>query len=569
MGLITPREYQIEALEAVANHYNLGIKQQLISLPTGCGKTVVFALLAKKLNVKTLVIAHTEELITQAVSKFKVVWPEVDIGIVKAESDDINAQVVVASIQTAARHQRLQRLKEQGFELLIIDEAHHAAAPSYASLVKELGFCNADNNKLLVGVTATPKRGDGIGLKNVFQEIVFERSINTMIRAGYLAPLVGKQIFTKIDLKSVSIRKGDFVAFELSRIVNIPERNQLIVDNYKQYASERKKSLAFCVDVQHAKDLADTFNRNGIPSMAVYGSMSREERFTVLDSFSKSHYKVLTNCHLLTEGFDEPSIDCIIMARPTQSAGLFTQMVGRGTRTFPLKQDCLILDFTDNSNRHDLCTYKNTLDGVVACLFDLEREIMPNEGVALSNSAIVENKPFERLKIIQDKVEDIEFFDNAQFAWTPIGDSWHLKLSTTRDVWVRKAINGFLIVAHKDGEILNLSSRPLPVDYALGVAEDWARKQTTKNAWARKDAQWRSEPASQKQIQALSKLGFTLTNKLSKGDAAQLMDNKLNEPATSKQLYWLRSRGIETKKGMTKFEAKHLIVQNLGLKSSI
>ena len=153
---------------------------------------------------------------------------------------------MVASVQTATRDRRLQRLKEQGFGLLIIDEAHHSAAPSYENVIRELGFFDEDNNRLLVGVTATPKRGDGIGLKKVFQEIVFERSIATMIKAGYLAPLVGMQVHTRIELQYVGIRNGDFISSELSRIVNTSDRNQLIVDNYGLYAGDRKKALAFC-----------------------------------------------------------------------------------------------------------------------------------------------------------------------------------------------------------------------------------------------------------------------------------------------------------------------------------
>lgn len=561
--MITPREYQIEALEAVDTHRKLGVQRQLISLPTGCGKTVVFALLAKELNVRTLVIAHTEELIAQAVSKFKVIWPEVDIGIVKAESDEVSAQVVVASVQTAARDKRLQKLKDQSFSLLIIDEAHHAAAPSYSNIVNELGFFT-DPEKLLVGVTATPKRGDGIGLKTVFQEIVFERSINTMIRAGYLSPLVGKQVFTKVELKHVGVRNGDFISSELSRIINTPERNQLIVDNYKQYAAQRKKSLAFCVDVQHAKDLAEAFSQHGIPAMAVYGAMSNEERTSALSSFSNGKYSVLTNCQLLTEGFDEPSIDCVIMGRPTQSTALFTQMIGRGTRTFPLKRDCLVLDFTDNASKHNLCTYKNTLDGAVASLFGQESKEEADGCLEPNDSEIRDLKASTAVKVLEDRIEDIEFFDSAHFAWNPVGDSWHLRLSADRDVWVRKSKDGFLVVAQSTGEVISLSNRPLPLDYALGVAEDWARKQTNKSGWARKDAEWRTEPATRKQIETLSRLGFVFDSSISKGQASQLLDSKFNEPATMKQMGWLRLHGVSLKHPITKFEARKMIANMKG-----
>lgn len=555
---LKPREYQLEALEAVDLHRSKGINRQLISLPTGTGKTVVFSLIAKQINTKTLVLAHSEELINQAVSKFQTVWPGVDIGVCKAERDEIGAQVVVASVQTATRDRRLQRLKEQGFGLLIIDEAHHSAAPSYENVIRELGFFDEDNNRLLVGVTATPKRGDGIGLKKVFQEIVFERSISTMIKAGYLAPLVGMQVHTRIELQYVGIRNGDFISSELSRIVNTSDRNQLIVDNYGLYAGDRKKALAFCVDVQHAKDLAETFTRNGIPAKAVYGAMSDDERKETLAAFSNGEYSVLTNCQLLTEGFDEPSIDCVIMGRPTQSTALFTQMIGRGTRTFPLKKNCLVLDFTDNASKHELCTYKNTLDGAVVPLFEYSSKEDDEGEFRQAYEQPISEVP-KGGRVLADRIENIEFFNSTNFAWNQVGDSWHLCLASDRDVWVRKVESGYLVIAQSEGHVINLSSRPLPLDYALGVAEDWSRKQTTKSAWARKDAAWRAEPATPRQRETLTKFGFTYDGSISKGEAATLLDSKFSEPATEKQVWWLKSQGIPINRPITKFEARKMI----------
>jgi len=559
--LISPREYQSEALEAVSEFRDHGITRQLITLPTGCGKTVVFALLAKEINVRTLVLAHTEELITQAVSKFKVVWPEVDIGIVKAESDEVEAQVVIASIQTASKSKRLATLKEQGFGLLIIDEAHHATAPSYATLIEELGFFSNAPEKLLVGVTATPKRGDGVGLGSIFQEIVFERSMSTMIRSGYLSPLVGKQVFTTIELSKVGMSKGDFIASELARIVNTPERNQLIVDNYIEHALDRQKSLAFCVDVQHAKELAFSFQERGIAAQAVYGAMTDDERSEAIQGFSKGQYKILTNCQLLTEGFDEPSIDCVIMGRPTQSSALFTQMIGRGIRTFPLKNNCLVLDFTDNATKHTLCTYKNTLDGAVAPLYGHESTQSDNERLECNNILAAAHPHYDAIKILEERVEEISFFDNVHFAWNPVGDAWHLILASDREVWVKPAEGGFQIEAHKEGKYLSLSRRPLPLNYALGVAEDWARKQTTKSAWARKDATWRMEPATQKQKETMLRYGIRFNEEISKGQASQLLDSRFSEPATVKQIYWLRTHGVSINNSTTKLEARKMIAQ--------
>jgi superfamily II DNA or RNA helicase len=558
-GLITPREYQLEALEAVSSSLQRGIKRQLICLPTGTGKTIIFALLTKEWNRRTLVLAHTEELIKQAVEKFRIVWPEVDIGIVKAELDEVDKSVVVASVQTACRNRRLQKLTEQNFGLMIIDEAHHAAAPSYEKVIKELGFLSDDSEKLLIGVTATPKRGDGVGLSSIFQEITFERSMSTMIRGGYLSYLIGKQIFTKIDISSIGLQHGDFVQSDLAKVVNIPSRNRLIVDNYKINAADRKKTLAFCVNIQHAKDLAEIFNISGISSSPIYGALDEEERSKILDDFSNGKYKVLTNCQLLTEGFDEPQIDCVIMGRPTASSALFTQMIGRGTRTFPTKNNCLVLDFTDNSSRHKICTSQNTLDGSVASL-DHSGETLVNEiSRIVDEDKIVDSRYVSAVRVMEEKIQNIDFFNTAAFAWTPVGSHWHLRLNDGIDVWVRKVINGYCTTVEQGDKIIQLSKIELPLDYALGVAEEWSRKRD--NKLARRDAPWRSQPASQKQLEVLSRFGIKFNYGISKGQAAQLIDSKLNEPATAKQLYFLKKHGLMPKAGLSKAEASRIIVQ--------
>ena len=541
-----------------------GFNRQLISLPTGCGKTVIFALLAKKLNVRTLVLAHTEELITQAVNKFKIVWENVDIGVVKAHHNSFSSQVVVASVQTASKLKRLNSLKEQNFGLLIIDEAHHATSASYQKVIEELGFFQDNPYKLLVGVTATPKRSDGIGLKVVFQKIAFECSINTMIKSGYLSPLIGKQVFTKIELSSVGVSQGDFIQSELANLVNTSARNNLVVEKYLEYASDRKKTLVFCVNVQHAKDLALAFKNQGISAESVYGAMPKDKRAAVLQNFSNGEYKVITNCQLLTEGFDAPEIDCVVLGRPTQSTALFTQMIGRGARTFPLKKNCFVLDFTDNTKKHNLCTFKNTLNGAVTPLIDPESIEIENECLGLPEEEKTLNKQPNFEKILEERIEEISFFDNVQFAWTPVKDSWHLNLGSGKEVWVTSGESGFQVKAYNNNQQFILSKQQLPLSYALGIAEDWARKHSTKSTWARKDATWRTEPATQKQKETLSNLGVSFAKEISKGHACQLIELKLNEPPTKNQIYWLQSRGIVFNQNISKKDATKLIYENVG-----
>ena len=290
---IALRDYQIEAINSVTVSFLEGIRRQLIILPTGSGKTIIMAALAMQFNKKTLLIAHREELISQAIDKFRLVWPEASIGVCMAERDEIDRQVVIGSVQSCSRPKRLERLKEQGFELMMIDEAHHSSADSYQNVINDLGF-GGDSKKLLVGVTATPQRADSQTLGSTFEKITFSRSIGTMIKAGYLSPVVGRKILTNLTFQRIATSGGDFVISDLAEAMNTEERNKFIVDKFKQYASQRK-SIAFCCDVQHCKDLADAFNSQGIKSGAVWG-IWRQMVATNAGRFAE----------FCTEGYDEP-----------------------------------------------------------------------------------------------------------------------------------------------------------------------------------------------------------------------------------------------------------------------
>ena len=354
------RDYQKQALDTVLNESKAGIKRQLISLPTGAGKTILMAAIAKHFNRRVLLIAHREELLTQAVEKFKLFWPGVSIGVCMAERNEIEAQVVVGSVQSCSRPRRLERLKDQGFDLLMIDEAHHCVADSYQTLISTLGF-HKGSERLLIGVTATPSRADKQGLGTTFDKITFSRSIGTMIKAGYLSPVVGRKILTSFTLEKLRTCTSDFNLDELAEAVNTPERNAFIAEKYQAYASDRK-GIAFCVDVQHCHDLAEALRKRGIHAEAVWGDMGGDERKRALAGLKSGRIQIATSCGVLTEGFDEPTVDAVVMARPTKSQALYIQSVGRGLRLWPGKQNCLVLDFTDRGNNLDSIMTLNSHD---------------------------------------------------------------------------------------------------------------------------------------------------------------------------------------------------------------
>ena len=523
--MISLRNYQKECVDAILSSNRRGITRPLVSLATGLGKTLVFSSLVKELKRRTLIIAHREELIRQAKEKLVMVWPESepDIGIVKGELHEPNKRIVIASIQSASRDGRLVDLQNAGFDLCIIDEAHHAAAPTYERLARGLGFMSGDPNKLLLGVTATPKRGDGIGLSSIFEEVIFNRSISWGIRNGYLSPLIGRRVSTRVSLKGLQTQAGDFVAAQLSRTINIPGRNKLIVDSFIEYAKDRKKAVAFCADVKHAIDLATMFNATGVPSASIHGKMDIEERRLVLQSFEEGKIRVLTNCGVLTEGFDSPQIDSILLCRPTQSEGLYVQCVGRGTRVSPGKKDCLVIDFVDAS-RHSLCSFQNSLEGAVAPPPQPPRTVHKDE-------VVHEETEQDTTSFEASDVQEIDFFGRSQFAWIQFGDAWHLPVSEHRDIWVRKASAGYRVVLHDGGKTFSLSEKELPLDYAVGAAEDWVRGQEVVTL-ARRDARWRGDPPSDKQLAALERFGIRNQN-LTKGDASDLLRVKFREGTTA------------------------------------
>ncbi|MCD6296812.1 MAG: DEAD/DEAH box helicase family protein, partial [Deltaproteobacteria bacterium] len=237
----------------------------------------------------------------------------------------------------------------------VVDEAHHATAKTYQRILKYLGVFDPNTRKLLVGFTATPKRGDGQGLDAVFQEIVFSRSLPELISEGYLSPVAGYRVETDIDLSRVKTRMGDFVVSHLSQAVNVEQRNHLVVEVFRSRLKERK-TLCFCVDVAHAHSLADVFKAEGIPAGAISGDMEGSARTKILNDFSHGRIRVLANCMVLTEGYDEPSVEGIILARPTKSTLLYTQMIGRGTRLHPGQDNVMVVDIVDVTRDHSLTT---------------------------------------------------------------------------------------------------------------------------------------------------------------------------------------------------------------------
>ena len=346
----TLRPYQRQAIAAVLEARRNGVRRMVVCLPTGSGKTVIFSELARLARKQVLVLAHREELLSQAREKLEAALEHQHVVSIErgAESAVPDAKVLVCSIRSLHQERLARVLRGRDIGLVIYDECHHAAAEDNLRVLRQLGAFDTAWSGTLLGFTATTARGDGKGLDAVFEKIVYSRQLHEMIEDGYLSPLRGFRISTATDLNHLSQSAGDFQEEELAEAVDIEERNALVARSIQELARDRR-TIAFCVTVNHARNLSKALNALGVPSGIVYGAMPSSARAEILADFRAGRVQALTNVAVLTEGFDDPGASCIAMARPTRSEGLYAQCVGRGTRLHPGKKDCLILDFVDVS----------------------------------------------------------------------------------------------------------------------------------------------------------------------------------------------------------------------------
>jgi len=532
------RNYQQEALDAMLKAERSGIRKQLVVLPTGAGKTVLFAHLpiVRNDSLPMLVLAHRTELLQQAKNKIESMNPELSVGIEKAESKAGKADVVVASVQTLGRgnSNRIEGFEQDYFKTIIIDEAHHAAASSYQKI---LNYFNSD---YVLGVTATPQRSDSVRLVDTFDEIVYYKSIEDLINDGWLCPLIGYRVKTDTDISDVEITNGDYRQEQLAEAIDNPTRNTRIVNAFLDLASD-KKTVIFAANIAHARNLASSFAAQTRTEVrVVLGETPDEEREQILKDFKSGKVQVIINVGVLTEGFDEPSIQAIILARPTRSTLLYTQIVGRGTRLNEGKPNCMIIDIADATKGKKPVSLP-TLLGLppdfdlqgqsfteVAKEFEKLKDFCPGMATQVLNPEDIRNS-YKEINLFMPPPPNPAIVEYSKFVWAEIGpEQFQLNLSSVDSMqiyydalgrWVAqiKARSGDKYIYTPIGHAANLRT-------VFARTDEWIRKNRPMTiTLIDADALWRKDSPTDKQIKMLRRIGVPITSELTKGMASQII----------------------------------------------
>lgn len=584
------RDYQRAAHAAISESFLQGVWSQIVVLPTGSGKTVVFARLRQSAlsqwlssfparQRKILVIAHRQELIEQAAKSFLLADPSLNVGIEKAERRALPMDdVVIGSIQTL-QGARLKAINPSDYRVVIIDEAHHAAADSYQNLLRHFELvppealrpkAKADDfaearaacqewwaannpNRLLLGVTATPARGDAIGLEWTFQRVVFEQTLRRMIENGYLAALRGIIVNTALSLDGIKMVAGDFNQAQLAEAVNTPARNLALVSAWAAECRERK-TLAFTVDIQHARDLAAAHASLGLIG-GDWISGDDPDREIKLKRYARGELRFLANAQLLTEGFDDPETSCVLIAKPTKSQATYIQMVGRGTRRADGKADCVVIDGVDVSKRHSLTTLGD-LFGLPArfdlrgkealqTLQEIERLQEAAPGLEIPAGATIDSvrRLIETVDLWQVRESErvtrwatlrwVE--DSATRLHLPLpafnDESGAMESSARQAMPERIELQEDVLGGWSITRIIGGAKDPIGMverlDDAIRKAESWVRANRPRVAeMQNRGAAWTGRKASDKQRAFLKKIKAPIWNKpdLTRGEAAVILD---------------------------------------------
>lgn len=545
------RPYQQESLDSILHHSANGINKQLVVLPTGAGKTVIFSHLPliKQDCLPMLVLAHRAELLDQARNKIMASNPNLIVEVEQAERKAGKVDVVVASVATLGRNgtPRIEEYPKDYFKSIVIDEAHHAAAPSYRRIIDYF------NTNFLLGVTATPQRSDSTRLIDVFEEIVYYKSIQDLIEDKWLCPLVGFRVKSNTDISQVQITNGDYAQSQLENVIDTPERNAHIVAAYRDLAFG-KKAIVFAAGVKHAQNLALSFRQASVETAVIVGTTPREEREDILAKFAQSKVSVIVNVGVLTEGFDEPSVQAIILAKPTRSALLYTQIVGRGTRLHDSKEHCIIIDIADATKGKkpiglptllgmppDFDLQGQSLTDVAKKFEDLEN-FCPGEAVRVLNPEDID-LAYTRINLFMPPPPNPFVQEYSKLVWAEIGqDEYHLGLNNAESMRIKcDTLGRWNVTVHdnhaKTTRLLGVVS---DIREAFARSDKWVQiNRSDSMSLLDSSATWRSDSPTDPQKKVLKRIGVPITSDMTKGMASQIISRYYENNPKPK---WLQNK---------------------------
>ena len=556
------RPYQKQALNNILEAYQAGVRRQAVVMATGTGKTAIFSQIPYILKGQTLVVAHTEDLVKQNAVRLQDFNPSLTVGVEMAGTyADTTVDIVSASVQTLGRAgtKRLERFSWEKFNTIIIDECHHATSESYRRIFDKTGCLQPDSTKLLLGTTATIQRTDGVNLSEIFERITFCYPIRQAIKDGWLVDIKGYRVRTETSLTGLSKSEGDFSKGELSQRVNSPQRNQQVVDAY-QRVGEKRKAVCYCVDIQHAQAVAEEFGRAGIAAEAMWGEDPR--RTDKLERHRRGTTTVLCVVGLLIEGYDDPSIACVILSRPTQSPILLPQMVGRGTRLEDginlldkdpydrVKRNLIVIYIVDGKPEPTLITLptlmglSNNLDIHGASLLKAAEYI---ENLQEENPNVDFSK-LERLDGAKLLIEQVDMFqvrfpqevqENSELTWYKSATGGYKMLipkEGAEGTGVVRVYENTLGQWELDGKIKGDEFHGIRASFeeAIKVTDEQIRKRVSKQtlSYISREAKWKTKPVTRGQIKMLARLFPHKTfafDQMSSGQASHLIAERLTK----------------------------------------
>lgn len=579
------RGYQDDAIASIAAELQQARNRLLLQMGTGSGKTLTAASMLRHPALaswmahlpasppRTLFFVHRDEIVQQAAATFRAVNPGLMVSIEQGNSHANRfSDVVVASIQTlaAVKHRRLRDLvRYRPFNVVFCDEAHRAAGATYRTALVHLGFLppedatdeeisveqlqvnvkdwdeRAPKDRLLIGLTATPNRSDGVGLSAVFQSIAFSYPLRRGIDDGYLVPITPWVVDTS-NLDGVRVNRGDFNQGDLQKAVNVEDRNRLTVAGWLKFATGRP-TIAFTAGVQHAHDLAAVYRAEGVPAAAVSGETPKDERRQILDDYRNGRLTVLTNDSVFTEGTDLPLTSCVLMAKPTKSALLYEQCIGRGLRLHGDKTHCILIDVVDVARKHSLMTAPS--------LYGLPAKLTSDTGKSLNELAAAWEQFAEKhpginvdtlgrvaIEQLQVKASTFSLWEvpalgafaaGRTMAWVKTSaDSFRLQFPWQDGVEVLQVapdlLGQYAVSCTFRPAVGNVRQRTLVSGVATAAKAAEIAELYVKNDRAavtklmNTKAKWRGDPASDRQMAWLRWKGIPHRPDISKGEAADL-----------------------------------------------